>query len=223
MTALVAAWADVAARWLVAAGEITRDGARRDAARELSKQVYAGHRPSLLARALQAVLDWLAQALERAQEATPGGWVGLIGLATLAVVAVVTVRMRLGPLARRHAVFDEADVGRTLSAADHLARAEAFAARGQWADAVRERMRAVVRELEARGVLDLRPGRTALEVAAEAGAVLPAAATDLREVATTFDEIWYGGRPATAAADADVQAAGSRIRVARPVLPVAAG
>jgi hypothetical protein len=89
--------------------------------------------------------------------------------------------------------------GRT---ADQLrAEAKAFAAAGEWAQAVRARLRAVVLTLEERGDIDPRPGRTAAEVAAEAGAVR----SDLRELlwkgALTFGEIWYGHRAATSADD----------------------
>jgi hypothetical protein len=59
-------------------------------------------------------------------------------------------------------------------------------------------MRAVVRELEVRGVLEPRLGRTADEVAAEAGAQVPGIGAPLRAAATIFDEVWYGGRPGTA-------------------------
>ena len=71
-----------------------------------------------------------------------------------------------------------------------LAAADAHAARGEWADAVRERLRAVVRSLEERAVLDERPGRTADEAAAEAGTALPTCADDLRRSARLFDDIW---------------------------------
>ena len=83
-----------------------------------------------------------------------------------------------------------------LDAAEHRRRADGFAGEGRFAEAVRERMRAIVRELETRGVLEPRPGRTADEVAREAGALVPAVAPDLRTAATVFDEVWYGGRPA---------------------------
>ena len=63
-----------------------------------------------------------------------------------------------------------------LDAAGHRAAAEALAAQGHLAEAVRERLRAVVRALEERGVLDPRPGRTSGEVARDAGAAAPALA-----------------------------------------------
>lgn len=59
------------------------------------------------------------------------------------------------------------------SAADHRTAAEAHAAAGRWTEAVQERMRAVVRSLEERTLLDPRPGRTADEAAAEASVSLP--------------------------------------------------
>jgi hypothetical protein len=69
---------------------------------------------------------------------------------------------RTGPLARRgpqrEALFAGSAV---LTAQAHRELAEAAAGEGRWADAVRERLRAVVRELESRGALDPRPGRTA--------------------------------------------------------------
>ena len=84
-------------------------------------------------------------------------------------------------------------------------------------------MRAIVRELETRGVLDPRPGRTAAEVAREAGGLVPSVAGELRGGARVFDEIWYGGRPATAGADAAMREADQRVRSAPLVVAPAAG
>lgn len=57
-------------------------------------------------------------------------------------------------------------------------------------------MRAIVRSLEERVVLDPRPGRTADEAAAEAGRSLPDHADGLRVSAREFDDVTYGGRTA---------------------------
>jgi hypothetical protein len=62
---------------------------------------------------------------------------------------------------------------------------------------VRARLRAVVVTLEARGDIDPRPGRTAAEVASEAGGVRPELRDQLWRGALTFGEIWYGRRRAT--------------------------
>lgn len=58
-------------------------------------------------------------------------------------------------------------------------------------------MRAVVRSLEERALLDVRPGRTADEAAAEAGRSLPSHTDRLHAAARDFDDVTYGGRTAT--------------------------
>ncbi|MHC5908721.1 DUF4129 domain-containing protein, partial [Streptomyces sp. S6] len=83
---------------------------------------------------------------------------------------------------------------RARSAADHRAAAEEHAAQGHWNEAVQERMRAIVRALEERALLDTRPGRTADEAAAEAGHTLPDHADQLHTAARDFDDVTYGGR-----------------------------
>lgn len=88
------------------------------------------------------------------------------------------------------ALFDD----RPRSAAEHRATAQAHAAAQRWSEAVQERMRAIVRSLEERALLDPRPGRTADEAAAEAGRTLPAHADQLRDAAREFDGVTYGGR-----------------------------
>ena len=73
-----------------------------------------------------------------------------------------------------------------------------FAASQQWAEAVRERLRAISRDLEERVLVDRRPGRTAYELATEGGAALPGSAPLLREAADRFVAIWYGSSRASA-------------------------
>jgi len=99
--------------------------------------------------------------------------------------------------------------------------AQAFASRGEWAQAVRARLRAVVLTLEARGDIDPRPGRTAAEVAAEAGAVRPELRELLWKGALTFGEIWYGRRPATMADDQLLQEVDEAVRRRRTSGPSA--
>lgn len=89
-------------------------------------------------------------------------------------------------------LFDE----RPRTAAEHRSAAEAHAAQGHWNQAVQERMRAIVRSLEERALLDVRPGRTADEAAAEAGRTLPGHADGLHAAARHFDDVTYGGRTA---------------------------
>ena len=84
-----------------------------------------------------------------------------------------------------------------LTAAQHRATAEDFAAQGDWAAAIRHRLRAVARQLEETGVLDPAPGRTATELARDAGAALPHLAGELFQAATAFNDVTYGERPGT--------------------------
>jgi len=182
---------------VLAVGELSREEAAELAREELARRPYQEAQPPLLVRLGTWLLRELTELLDGAAGAAPGGWLGLLLLLTLValVVAVVLVRLRPRRDGRGGALFGGE---RVRTAADHRTRADEAAAQGRFADAVRERLRAVVRELEARGVLDPRPGRTADEVAREAGAVVPETADDLRAAVRVFDEVWYGGRPATA-------------------------
>lgn len=204
---------------LAATAPVGRDEARQAAERELSKGVYHQDEPGPIERAIESALEWLDRLLSRAAGATPGGSLGLLVLALIIVALFVFVVWRTGPV-RRGARSGAAvvELSGTLDAAEHRRRAEAYAADRRFAEAVRERMRAIVRELETRGVLEPRPGRTADEVAREAGAAVPAVAPDLRSAATVFDEVWYGGRTATAEADAVLRQADQRIQRAQLVV-----
>ncbi|WP_329446874.1 DUF4129 domain-containing protein [Streptomyces canus] len=176
---------------------IPRDPAREAARRELSKRMYHENDPSWFQRALNAFWDWVDKLFNSAASATPGGPLGLVVViaAVLLVVGALWWRLgspRRGPVSSA-ALFDD----RPRSAADHRAAAEAHAAQGHWNQAVQERMRAIVRSLEERTLLDIRPGRTADEAAAEAGRALPSHTDRLRSAARDFDDVTYGGRAAT--------------------------
>jgi hypothetical protein len=199
---------------------IGADDARRAAQRELSKHIYHTQDPSLLERAADRFRSWLGNLLDHAAAASPGGATGLVLIVVAVVAVIVALRLGLGPLARTaqatSAVFEE----RHLTAADYRANADACAADGDYAGAVRERFRAVVRELEERGVLERRPEQTADEAATEAGGVLTALAADLRSAARAFDDVTYGGRQATTETDASIRSLDQHVRAARIHLPV---
>jgi hypothetical protein len=80
--------------------------------------------------------------------------------------------------------------------------ADRLAAEGRYAEAVRERLRAMVRELVERRVIEHRPGWTVGELAAEAGRARPAIDPPLRSATDVFSELWYGQRPARPEHDA---------------------
>ncbi|MFI7504075.1 DUF4129 domain-containing protein [Streptomyces sp. NPDC049687] len=176
---------------------IPRDPAREAARRELSKRLYHENDPSLLQRALNTFWDWIGDLFDTASTATPGGTLGVLVVIAALVAAVGALWWRLGTPRRQPAstatLFDD----RPRSAPEHRAAAEAHAAQGHWNQAVQERVRAIVRSLEERALLDTRPGRTADEAAAEAGRTLPTHTDRLRAAAREFDDVTYGGRRAT--------------------------
>jgi hypothetical protein len=83
--------------------------------------------------------------------------------------------------------------------------ADQLAAAGRYAEAVRERLRAMVRDLIERGVLPHSPGWTVTELATAAGRARPPLAAPLAGGVGVFSEIWYGLRPATAEDDATMR------------------
>lgn len=203
---------------LALAVDLGRDAARDAARAELRRQEYADAQPPLAVRALGRVLRELGELLDAAALAAPGGLLGLLALGALLGLFVAVVLARIGPLSRRSGASGLFAGSVVLSASEHRGLAEQAAREGRFADAVRERLRAVVRDLEARGALDPRPGRTAGEVARDGGAAVPAVADDLRRAAVLFDEVWYGGRTADAGSYAVLVEVDDRVSAARLVV-----
>ncbi|MEU6481367.1 DUF4129 domain-containing protein [Streptomyces sp. NPDC047017] len=197
---------------------VPRDPAREAARRELSKRMYHENDPGLLQRVLDHFWDWLDKLFGSASAATPGGTVGLVVVIAAVLAVLGALWWRLGAPRREPvsapALFDD----RPRSAAQHRAAAEAHAAQGHWNQAVQERMRAVVRALEERALLDIRPGRTADEAAAEAGRALPAHRDRLHTAARDFDDVTYGGRQATEQAYQRIAALDSDLDRTKPRL-----
>jgi hypothetical protein len=192
-------------------GAVTRGAGQHLARSELSKRMYHPG-VSLIERIELAI----AHLLQSAQGAVPGGWWAVIALAALAVLAGAVILHRIGPVARSRARAGPALLpDRPLSARDHRQEGERLAAAGDFAGAIVESLRAVALELEERGVLPPRVGRTADEFAVEASAPLPGQAAGFREAARLFDEVRYGGRTGTRAGYRrlrDLDAAVSRAR-----------
>ncbi|WP_018333555.1 DUF4129 domain-containing protein [Actinomycetospora chiangmaiensis] len=197
----------------------TADQARELAARELAKAAYAGREPGLLARVGRWLLDRLDDLVGLFTAQRLGGAGGVLVVVALVVVAVAVVRWRLGRSARTAGSGSAPLDAVGLTAADHRRRAEEQGDAGRYDEAVREWMRALVRDLEERDVLAARPGRTAGEAAREASAVLPAAIGALTDAARCFDETVYGGRPADAGSVDRMRSADRAVRE----LPVVAG
>ncbi|MGC5018352.1 DUF4129 domain-containing protein [Micromonospora sp. DT47] len=82
-----------------------------------------------------------------------------------------------------------------------LSLADRLAAEGRFAEAVRERLRGMVRALVAVRAVEPRPGLTVTELTAEAAANRPPVDPALRAAGTIFSELWYAQRPASAEHD----------------------
>ena len=187
---------------IAAALAVGADPARaRDAARQiLSEEPFT---PRSLPRPFAGVLRWLGDVfvepvrrfLARLGDLLPEPfsppWV-VLAAAVVAAAAVVTWRLvgergRERPrLGRRAGPDDLADP------AELEARADAAERRGDLAGALRLRFRAGLLRLDRIGALELRPGLTNRGVARR----LRSARFD--GLAVDFDEVVYGGRPATA-------------------------
>jgi Domain of unknown function (DUF4129) len=175
--------------------DIDRDAAHEAARHELGKPIYP--KASLTER----LMDWIDEMfykLASAGASVPGGWLTVCVLLILLAIAIV-VAVRIARRTMRthrgggHALFGEHD----LSAAEHRATAEQYAQAGDWAAAIRHRLRAVARQLEESAVLDPVPGRTASELARDAGRAIPNLATELQRATDTFNAVTYGDRPGT--------------------------
>jgi Domain of unknown function (DUF4129) len=175
--------------------DIDHDAAHQAAQAELEKPIYTK------ASAAQQLDEWLNELFMRLLEKTahiPGGWFTatvlliLLGVAVAAGVHIArnTMRTKRGG---DYQLFEAAQ----LTAAQHRATAESYAAEGNWSAAIRHRLRAVARQLEESGVLNPALGRTANELADDAGAALPHLSNELSRAATTFNDVTYGERPGT--------------------------
>ncbi|MGW9440024.1 DUF4129 domain-containing protein [Streptomyces sp. NPDC055607] len=202
--------------------DISRVPAREAAERELSDPRYHENDPSLLQRGLDRFWEWLDDLFGSASQAAPGGVLGLVVIVLAVVALVAALWWRLGtPRRTSSTTGDSLFADGPRSARDHREAAARHASAGRWNEAVQERMRAVVRSLEERALLDPRPGRTADEAAAEAGRSLPAHADGLRLAARAFDDVTYGGRTADEAAYRRVEELDTALERTRPTLDTA--
>jgi hypothetical protein len=175
--------------------DIDRDAARDAAQHELGKPIYP--RGSLTDQLTQ-LLDDLFFKIMSGGASVPGGWLTIaVLLIVVAVAAFVAVRVARRTMrtnrGRQSALFGSIEMG----SAEHRAAAEQSAARGDWASAIRHRVRALARHLEETAVLNPVPGRTATELARDAGQAMPGLADDLRRAAVAFNDVTYGERPGT--------------------------
>jgi hypothetical protein len=190
--------------WLVPLDIPIRIGgeeARRRAVEELAKAKYGGlpdwadELLSRLGRVLDRIVGAILQFVFGAGAGGGGFSPGFVIAVVLLLVALGLVIWKVGlPRWRRRSRDMALDLDVSISATDYRQLAEQHAEHGDWRAAVRDRFRALVRELEVRTILDVRPARTAWEAAYAAGRLLPGCQDDLRTGADVFSAVMYGDR-----------------------------
>jgi hypothetical protein len=195
---------------------LTRQEGQQAARHELSKQPYQQARPAWWSRPLHWLLHQLDRLWTSAAQHT-GGSAALAVLILLVLALAALLVWRVGPTARSKGRRGFAlSLDQETTADQHRAAARRHAGQQQWAEAVREQLRAVSRDLEDRALLDRRAGRTAYELATEGGRALPSVAPLLREGADVFASIWYGSASATEADHQRLVAIDAAVQRARP-------
>ncbi|BDZ53702.1 DUF4129 domain-containing protein [Agromyces marinus] len=198
--------------------------ARRLVTDELAKPEYRAAEPTAFDLAAQAVRDWFADLFTGAT-GLPGSTLALI--AVLVVVGLVLLGLIVFgvPRLRRRAapgvaLFDDGDLrdARTLRRS-----AEQAASRGDWALAIEERFRALVRDLVERELVRAHPGTTAHGLAAAASARFPNEREALEGAATAFDAVRYLDRPGDEVAYSAIVRLERAVAATPSADPVAAG
>lgn len=195
--------------------------ARREAAEELLRSGY--HQESLVDRLWRRFTELIGDLLDAAGGGAGRGVVSLIVIIAILVIFGALLlwslrRMSRGRLGGGDAIYGEQE----RTAAEHRVTAEKLAATGDWGAAIRERLRAIARDLEERAIVSPLPGRTAAELADAAGHALPSHATDLAAAARLFDDVTYGEDPGTSAGYATLTRLDERLRAARVTLEASA-
>ncbi len=215
---MTGAWTDAGGRaivTLVSGGPlIGRRAARELARRELAEVSF-----------WERILRSITRLFNSAGGTVPPGWFGLIVLASLAVLVIIVVLFWVRPARAHRASADPVLTGKSRTAQDYRREAQRLAAARDYAGAIVDGVRAIAAELDERGILPPGPGRTADELAFEAGRELPALAADLLAVTRLFDDVRYGDKDGSMAGyelvtrvDADLRSAQVASQPAPPAL-----
>jgi hypothetical protein len=175
--------------------DIDRDAAHDAAQHELNKPIYPR---GSLTDLLTQWLDDLLYKILAGGASVPGGWFTITVLLILVAIAVfVAFRLARRSMRTNRGYQSTLFGSHDMTSAEHRAIAERFAAGREWASAIKHRLRAIARHLEETAVLNPVPGRTATELARDAGQVIPGVAGEMRRAAEIFNGVTYGERPGT--------------------------
>lgn len=174
---------------------IDSDSARDAAERELAKPIYP--KDSWTDQIWEWIDDMLTDLLDRSSH-IPGGWFTItILLLLLAGIIALAVRAASNTMRTNRGAEPSLFGATELSAAQYRATAEQLAASGNWAAAIRNRLRAIARHLEETGALQAVPGRTATELAHDATELMPDLGPEFQTSTTIFNDVTYGEQPGT--------------------------
>ena len=177
------------------------DEARRAAGRELSRPIYHDHHDLW-----DRLWSWI-RGLFDTDGIVPGAppWVStlIVVLVVAAGIALLILLLTRPSSARRVATPSLTVLTDDRDAATLTRAADAAAEQADFATAVVERFRAIIRSLDERGIIDEYPGMTALEAAALTHQALGEhrVVAPLHEAARLFDAVLYGRVVSTGSQD----------------------
>lgn len=179
--------------------DVDPDEARRLLLEELSRGEYA-HRESIVERILRLLSQWVSSLLEGTGGGSTTGALLVAVLAVAAIALAVLVLRRTGRLRRRSALREDPHLRADPAVGADELRRRAASARdaGRTDDAVVLALRAVVRDLSERTLLEVTDGMTAHEAAAGAARAFPELRGRLLRTASAFDTAAYSRRAADA-------------------------
>lgn len=195
--------------------------AREAAERELAREIYR-ERPSIW----QLLWQWLLDHLNPSQ-VVPGvpPWLStlIVIITAAALVGMLILLLSRATLARRRrargtALFEGDERDSTTLTRD----ADAAAARHDWATAVVDRFRAIIRSLDERALVEDYPGMTAQEagtLACQALLDVEGLHLSLHQAAVLFDTVRYGRVVSTEQQDEWMRQLAERVTSAAPSAP----
>ena len=185
-----------------AAPRLGPDEARERILEELAKDEYDDS-PGFVAWLLGAIEDWLARMVDGVDGSSATQTVVAVLLALVLAAVVVLVLRRTGLLRRSPALAVDAalDAEPVLSGEELRGAARDAIDAGRTDDGTVLALRALVRDLEERTLLDVATGMTAHEAATRAALTFPDLRGRLQRGADAFDTAAYsvrsvGGKPA---------------------------
>lgn len=195
------------------------DEARRWAEDELGDPRYADAQPTWFDYVARDIGDFIRDLFSSGNSAAVGPSALVIVCILIGAALVVTLIIwgrprRSRAVARVRTDLLGADDDR--SAAQLRADAERSARDEDWDAATVLRFRAIARDLLERDLIDPAPGATAQAIAREASTVFADEAESMRSAATSFDDVRYLRRPATAESYRALAEIDDRLRTRRP-------